>query len=957
MNEKASSNPEIWPAEGPGNADAGRFLADPSSLGSICAAVIDGDFRFVEVNAALERYLGYPAEEMIGRTEEELALHSDPNDAAEVRRQVAQLGFVRDREVTLRTRDRALVTALLTIERPGLLGAGRRLCLLADTTRTRDAQKALIDLRHALTMSREAKRAFTRIRDPEEVARELCRIAIDAGGFGRAWIGLVEAETGGLCAAASACIHTDPLRAPHQHEGTHDACAVDQALASGRSVVEALAAPGPGTPACHQAAWRAGFRTVAAFPIITSGRTRGVLTLYSKNADFFTSGEVELLEELADDMSFSIDLADRERERSRALASARESEGRYGELVLGSPHAILIMRDGRLAFANPAAARLFGVDDFARLLGKTPFEIMHAEFHEVIRQNIETIRRGGTVPPTRERVVRPDGSVREVEATPTRLHDTDAMAIQVVLRDITDQLESVNALAQSEDRLRKAQAMAHVGNWRIDLAAGTIWGSEEASRIYGLDPRVSIRPLADVQSLVVPEDRDGLDAALRGLVAGTAPYEQAFRIRTASGELRSLHSRAERVLDGTGAPVAVVGVVQDITERTRAEMEREKLEVQLRQAQKMESIGRLAGGVAHDFNNLLAPILGYAELLLLDRRLGDAAVDELRQIHNAAERARDLTRQLLAFSRRQLLSVQTHDLRQIVSDFAPLLRRTVREEISVAVTLPEQPVTVRVDAGQVQQVLMNLAVNAQDAIDGAGAVTIEVTDVTIGDHDAGFHPELPRGAYAVLSVSDTGCGMDDATMGRLFEPFFTTKQEGKGTGLGLSTAFGIIKQHEGQITVYSEPGTGSTFRVYLPLSPHAAAGRGPEEEAGYPRGSEKILVVEDNEPVRELTVRMLGKLGYEVRAAAGFPEALAVMEAEGDTVSLVLTDVVMPHTNGRELFALLSRGQPLLKVLYMSGYADEVITRHGVLEEGISFIEKPFSMRAMARKLREVLGT
>jgi len=419
-----------------------------------------------------------------------------------------------------------------------------------------------------------------------------------------------------------------------------------------------------------------------------------------------------------------------------------------------------------------------------------------------------------------------------------------------------------------------------------------------------------------------------------------------FWVEISVSFLRSPNGKIERIL------VAA----RDVTERKLFEREQEKLQEQLRQAQKMESIGRLAGGVAHDFNNLLAPVLGYAEMLM-EQSTDPAARDELHQIRKAAERARDLTRQLLAFGRKQILTKRTHDLRQIVAEFEPLLRRTLREEIALLVQLPQRPLLVNVDSGQIQQVLMNLAVNAQDAIADRGTITLELDETTLDEAYAASHADVTPGGYAVLVVSDNGSGMDSATQSHLFEPFFTTKEEGRGTGLGLSTAFGIITQHGGHVSVYSEPRVGSTFRVYLPIQdgvlpdpPRAA------KKPAHRAGRETILVVEDNDLVRDLTATMLARLGYRVLSAEGPVRATALVDEEGGRVDLVLTDVVMPLASGRELYRQLSRKWPRLKALYMSGYSDEAIVNHGVLDAGVDFIEKPFSLEALARKVREVLG-
>jgi len=386
-----------------------------------------------------------------------------------------------------------------------------------------------------------------------------------------------------------------------------------------------------------------------------------------------------------------------------------------------------------------------------------------------------------------------------------------------------------------------------------------------------------------------------------------------------------------------------------------AEAEREHLEEQFRQAQKLESIGRLAGGVAHDLNNLLSPILGYGELLLLEKTDADRRRESVEQILKAGRRARDLVRQLLAFSRRQTLQFRSLDLNFLLKNFEKLLRRTIREDVVIR-TLPADPLPfIKGDMGQLEQVLMNLAVNAQDAMPDGGALTIETGQVELDETYASERDGVTPGPYVRLTVSDTGTGMDQSTLGQLFEPFFTTKEFHEGTGLGLSTVYGIVKQHGGNVWAYSEPGLGSTFKVYLPVSTEAL-----QEEKSTPGseprgGSETILLVEDNEEVRELTLAILKRNGYPVLVAESGPEALSLLEHHDGPLHLILTDVVMPGMNGRQLFDQVFALYPDAKALYMSGYTRDVIAHRGVIDAGVNFIQKPFSVKLLTTRVREVL--
>ena len=400
-----------------------------------------------------------------------------------------------------------------------------------------------------------------------------------------------------------------------------------------------------------------------------------------------------------------------------------------------------------------------------------------------------------------------------------------------------------------------------------------------------------------------------------------------------------------------GQPVARLGVARDITERRY-------LEDQLRQAQKMEGIGRLAAGVAHDFNNLLTAIGGRCYLVLNALTSENPIRREIEIIQDAAERAAKLTHQLLAFSRKQILDPCVLDLNATVTGIEPLLRRMIREDIEIATALDSAAGRVKADAGQIEQVLLNLAVNASDAMPNGGWLTLATGNVTLDEAYARIHAEVEPGPYVMLSVSDTGHGMTAEVQAHIFEPFFTTKEVGKGTGLGLATVYGIAKQSGGHITVHSEPGHGAVFKLYLPRveeAPGAAEPARPTEITR--RGSETVLLVEDDEPLRTLAREILSIQGYTVLDATSPSEALRLADAHPGPIHLLLTDVVMPQMNGRQVADHLLAARPGLKVLFMSGYTDAAIVEHGVLEPGTHFLQKPFTPDGVSRKVREVLGT
>ena len=640
------------------------------------------------------------------------------------------------------------------------------------------------------------------------------------------------------------------------------------------------------------------------------------------------------------------------RELERVVASVSDSLW-AAEIGPDGEHAYLYWSPNieRLT-GRPAAFFLEGPD---RWLG-----IVAEEDRDRVGARIERLAGGRSEREEAEyRVVLPDGQIRWVRDSLTASR-TPGGGVQLsgVVADVT--------AAREAERLTREQETQAAAARRDERFRSLIENASDLLVVLGVDGTVlyaspSVEPILEeradgivgrrVFDRVVEEDRDGLRRLLDGLAGSVgASAGVRFRVRGGTGTVRALEGSARNLANKP----EVGGIVMNCRDVT----ERERLEGQLRQAHKMEGIGQLAGGVAHDFNNLLGVVTGYCDLLLRDTDPGHPSWRRLDQIRKAADRASGLTHQLLAFSRKQLQRLEVLDLNSIVSDIGKMLRRLIGEDVRLVTVLGPKVGPVRADPGQIEQVIMNLALNARDAMPTGGKLVIETAEASLDESFVLAHPGSAAGPHVLLSVTDTGQGMDPATLSHAFEPFFTTKGEGKGTGLGLAMVYGIVKQSQGYVDVSSTPGEGTSFRVYLPRldDAEAAAAEPRTVPAGEaPRGSERVLLVEDDAELRGLVKEILSDSGYQVLEAAGPEDAIALARSTPAAVDVLLTDVIMPGMSGREVAEAVYAAQPRVKVLYMSGYTDAALGRHRVLDPGIQLIEKPFSAGTLLWKLRNVL--
>jgi PAS domain S-box-containing protein len=572
---------------------------------------------------------------------------------------------------------------------------------------------------------------------------------------------------------------------------------------------------------------------------------------------------------------------------------------------------------------------------------------------ELIGQPLHATLQRSASPEGDEVFWRKDGTYFPIECVRTPvLEHGEVVGTVLVVKDITERKRAERSLRLSEERFRTLTTLAPAGIFRTDAAGRCVYANERFRQLTGFTPEA----MADEgwTSAIHPDDRARAVAAWDTAAQAGSEFSIECRVQTSKDEVAWVSGRAIALRNERGQVVGHMGTLTDITELKEAEAALRRSETQLRQAQKMEAVGQLAGGIAHDFNNLLTVILGRGYLLRNRAKKGALARD-LDLIMTTASRAAALTKQLLAFSRKQVLQPKVLDLNGIVAGMGVMLRRLIGEHIDLVTVLEPQVHRVNADPTQLEQIIVNLAVNARDAMPRGGRLTIETTNVVLDGAFQDRHPDSRPGPHALIAVSDTGCGMDADVQSHIFEPFFTTKAPGQGTGLGLATVYGIVKQHDGYVTVSSTPGEGTTFNIYLPQAVGAVRSKETMARRDVRRGSETILLVEDEEEVRRLASDVLRTTGYDVVEAATPLQALSHLEQHPLDVDLLLTDVVMPEMSGAALAERLRVERPMLPVLYMSGYTRDTILHHGVTDIDPVLLQKPFLPDDLARKVREVL--
>ncbi len=631
--------------------------------------------------------------------------------------------------------------------------------------------------------------------------------------------------------------------------------------------------------------------------------------------------------------------------RVRHYRQAAERDARYRELLEQTQEAVSVAVRGIVAYANPACIAMFGYQN--PLVG-VPLSIFFApESREQVEEILRHQAAGRPAPQLYEAVgLRGDGTTFDVELRVTRVEFEGEDGSQAILRDITSRKRMEAELRKSEGRYRLLFERNLAGVYRSTADGRLLECNRAYAEMMGYASPAEAMAQSSATYHASAEAREEFLARLRR--EGSLINDEG-RARRKDGSLIWVVENVSLLRSEEDGEEILLGTVFDMTERRR-------LEEQLLQSQKMEAVGRLAGGIAHDFNNLLTAVAGYSELLLAQLPEGDVRRESAEEIREAGKRAASLTQQLLAFSRRQVLEPRVLDLNAVIASMERMLRRVIGEDIELTTSLDPGLWRTKADPGQIEQAILNLVVNARDAMPRGGRLTLETANVELDDRFAGHYATVHPGPHVMLAVSDTGIGMDAELQSRLFEPFFTTKERGKGTGLGLSTTYGIVKQSGGSIWVYSEPGLGTTLKIYLPRCEEPLEHSLPPAVPAAPvTGTETVLLVEDEPEVRRLVEKLLRMHGYTVLSAASPSDAIEAARRHEADIQMLLTDVIMPGMNGRELARALAHGRPRMKVLYMSGYTDAAITQQGILPPGTAFLSKPFTPEALARKVREVL--
>ncbi len=900
--------------------------------------------RMTRVNPAFERMTGLPESVLVSRPFLDFVVPEDRQDTADaLKEQVAVRPLLRFQNRYRRADGSVIVLSWTAYydDTDGVIYATAR-----DVTELRrlDAQnRRQAQLFAALSHCNEA---IVRSGNERELFERICRAAVQFGGLKMAWIGLTDAGSLTVRPVASfgdAAGYLGEISISYAPDSVFARGPTGTAIREDRAYWCQDFQNDPATAPWHESGARSGLASSASLPLHRGGAVVGAFTLYAGVTNAFDERTRNMLVEMASNISFALDNFTRESlRRSAEDALARESNRNMVFLRNASDGIHILDADGNVIEVS---------DSFCQMLGYSREELLGAHVSlwdaqwsaQQLRGNISAhiASADRLIIETRQR--RRDGTVIEVELTAQPLELDGKPVLFASSRDITARKEGQAAL-----RLQSAALNAAANAIVITDAGGTIeWANAAFTVLSGYEEAEAVgRNMRDLVKSGTQEA--GFYAQMWETILAGNVWQGELTNRRKDGSTYREEQTITPVKDDGGGIAHFIAIKRDLTEH-------DQMEAKFLQAQKMETVGRLAGGIAHDFNNLLTVINGTAELASMNLKADDPLKRELGEIRRYGDRAAALTRQLLAFSRKQIMTVDLLNLNTMVANVRGMLQRMIGEDIALAVTTEPALGSVVADRMQIEQVVMNLAVNARDAMPDGGTLTIETANVDVTEGYAADHPSVSAGPHVMLSISDTGVGMDATTLEHVFEPFFTTKELGKGTGLGLSTVYGIVKQSGGGVWVDSVLGKGTSVRIYLPLVEGTARRLTPVTAIATTKGTETILIVEDDEAVRQLATRVLRTAGYAVLAAANGVDALLVLRQHTGAVDLVVTDMVMPGMSGRELVAEFDVLSPHTKVLLTSGYSSDPTQRRGLPDTKTHFLAKPYTTTDLTRTVREVL--
>jgi PAS domain S-box-containing protein len=829
---------------------------------------------------------------------------------------------------------------------------------LIDMTERKLAEEHLKKLNRDLLTISNCNQALLRATNEMELLSDICHIIVKIGGYRMAWVGYAEDDPEK---------NVRPVASAGHEEGYLDIVNISWAdVERGRGATGTAIRNGK---ACstrdmktdrkfdlwRTEASRRGYASSLSLPLKNEHKVFGALTIYAPAPDAFNAEETTLLSSLADNMAYGISMLQNRKARELAEDELRQSEQRYRSLFQNR-HIVMLIVDpasGSIIDANPAAVSYYGW-----------------ERDELLKMNINRINTltDGEIKTEMQRAHRlrcncfsfrhrlADDSIRDVEVVSGPINIQGKSLLYSIVSDVTERKLAQEQFIEGNRRMQYILSAANAGLWEIEIGSGkTLW-SDEVWRLYGLEPRSCLPSYENWLNTISQEDRETIRTEAAEALNKGAEFNGTWRVRNADGSVRWLLSKGSPFTDSKGNVLRYVGIVIDITDRKMEEEEKQQLEAQLRKAQRLETIGTLAGGIAHDFNNILTPLLGYAEMGLLTLSSEETCYDYFKEIMQASDRARDLVSQILAFSRAQEITPSVVSVQAVVAEALKLLRPSIPASVTIEKDIDESCRSILADPSQIHQVIVNLCTNAYQAMgDGPGVIRIVIREVVPDNDLLKTLPEPHSKNYLQLSISDTGSGMDGTTMERIFEPFFTTKSIHRGTGLGLSVVHGIITSYNGLITVNSEPGKGTAFRIYLPVIREKRAHV--HTEAPPTPGNASILFVDDEQASTRMMTIMLTKLGFRIHALNSPLQALELFRQNPGQFDLVITDLTMPEMNGVDLAAGLHMIKPNIPIILMTGYGKDLENIKALSRYGIrKFIKKPVKMAEISSTINEVIS-